>query len=255
MKTRKAISALLISIGLVNFAIAQDGPPPASVNEGVPPSGYFEVGIGAAQPVNSFAREAGAAYGGYASPGTNLNLSFGIPIAHSNFGIALMYNYALNPYDINTYVDNVQMTDQNNTYTPVAQDAYRESFILGGLFATIPIQRVSLDFRLMGGLAICGLPEVDYTEDATSVTASQNFEWDTYSSTSTSFATDMGVNIRFRINRTSIMAGVDYLHADPMVSTTQQYTDQYGNSTYSHIGGMLPISIMSYSIGIGYQFW
>jgi hypothetical protein len=255
MKTTKAISALLVFTGIVNFTIAQEVPPPYEpVNEGVPPSGYFELGIGAAQPLSSFAREVGSGYGGYALPGTNVNLSFGIPIAHSNFGIALMYNYAWNPHDINTYVDNIQMADQSNRYMPLGQDVYRESFILGGLFATIPVQRVSFDFRLMGGLAICGLPEVDYGADATSLTASQNFEWDTYNSTSTAFATDMGVNIRFRIHRTSIMAGIDYLYADPMVSTTQQYTNQYGSSTYSHIGGMLPISIMSYSLGIGYQF-
>lgn len=252
MKTKNAISTLFVFVGMVTFIKAQDAPPPA--NEGVPPSGYFEIGIGAAQPINSFAREGGSSYGGYALPGVNFNLSFGIPIARSNFGVALMYNYARNFQDINTYVDNVQMTDQANTYMPLYQDAYRESFILGGLFATIPVERVSFDFRLMGGLAICSLPEVDYGEDATSLTATQNFEWDTYGSTSTSFATDLGMNIRFRIHRTSIMAGVDYLYTNPMVSTTQQYTDQYGNSTYSHVGGMLPISIMSYSIGIGYQF-
>jgi len=255
MKTTKAISALLVYMGLVNFTIAQDGPAPTPTYEGTPPSGYFELGIGAAEPINAFAKEAGSSYGGYALPGANLNLSFGIPIAHSNFGIALMYNYAWNFQDINTYVDNIQMTDQNNTYMPLGQDAYRESFILGGLFATIPVQRVSFDFRLMGGLAICRLPEVDYGADATSVTATQNFEWDTYSSVATSFASDLGMNIRFRIFRTSIMAGIDYLYADPMVNTTQQYTDQFGNSSYSHVGGMLPISIISYSIGIGYQFW
>jgi len=253
MRTTKAISALLILIGVTNSTIAQDvAPPPAS--EGVPPSGYFEIGIGAAEPLNNFARATGSGYGGYALPGTNVNLSMGIPIAESNFGVAVMYNYAWNFHDINTYVDNVQMSDQSNTYFPNGQDSYRESFILAGLFATIPVDRVSFDFRLMGGLAICGLPEVDYGADATSVTASQNFEWDTYSSTATSFASDLGMNIRFRIHRTSIMAGIDYLYADPMVNTTQQYTDQYGNSTYTHVGGMLPISIMSYSLGIGYQF-
>jgi hypothetical protein len=251
MRTTKAISALLIFIGITNFTIAQDA---SADYSGAPPSGYFELGIGAAQPFNSFSRESGAGYGGYALPGTNLNISMGVPIGGSNFGIALMYNYAWNFHDINTYVDNIQMSDQSNTYFPNGQDSYRESFILGGLFATIPVDRVSFDFRLMGGLAICGLPEVDYGANATSPTASQDFEWDTYNSTATSFATDMGVNIRFRIHRTSIMAGVDYLYADPMVNTTLQYTDQYGSSTYTHVGGMLPISIMSYSLGIGYQF-
>lgn len=259
MKTTKAISAIIIFTGITNFIMAQEGPPPPAPppsyeSEGTKPSGYFELGIGAAQPINSFANESGSGYGGYALPGTNFNLSFGIPLAHSNFGVALMYNYAWNPYDINTYVDNVQIGDQSNTYVPLRQDGYSESFILGGLFATIPVQRLSFDFRLMGGLAICGLPEVDYGEYANSVTATQNFEWDTYPSTSTSFASDLGMNIRFRIFRTSIMAGIDYLYADPMVSTTQRYTDQYSNSYYSHLGGSVPISIMSYSIGIGYQF-
>jgi hypothetical protein len=256
MKTTKVITALLFLLGAIQFVSAQDvaPPPPPPENPGSMPTGYFELGIGAGQPLNSFAWNNGTGYGGYALPGGNLNVSFGIPIAHSNFGVAFMYNYAWNLYDVNTYVNNVQISDQSNTYTPLVQDEYRESFILGGLFATIPLQRISFDFRLMGGLAVCALPELDYEADATSPTASQNFEWDTYGSTSTSFASDMGASIRFRIFRTSLMVGIDYLNTDPMVNTTQRYTDQYGASTYSHVGGSSPISIISYSLGIGYQF-
>lgn len=256
MKTTRIIAALLFFTGIVNLATAQyEASPPPPADEGTPPTGYFEVGFGAAQPIGRFSSEGGTGYGGYALPGTNFNLSFGLPIMHSNFGVAIMYNYAWNAFDIDNYVSNIQISDQNNSYAPLGQDFYTENFILAGLFATIPIQRLSFDFRLMGGVAICGLPEIDYGEEANSVTATQNFEWDTYSSTSTAFATDMGFNLRYRIYRTSIMAGIDYLYSDPMVRTTQYYTDQYGNSTYTHIGGSSPISLISYSIGIGYQFW
>ena len=249
MKTKKVISAMLL-IGAVGFANAQSDPG----TDGMP-TGYFEIGFGLAQPMGSYANASGSGYGGYALPGSSFNLSFGFPIAHSNFGIALMYNYAYNVYDINSYVNNVQVTDQNNSYVALQNDGYSESFILGGLYATIPIQRLSFDFRLMGGVAVCGLPESDYGAYATSPVASNNFEWDTYSSTSSAFAFDLGGGIRYRFWRTSIMAGIDYMTTNPMASTTQQYTDQFGNVTYTHIGNTVPISLLTFSIGIGYSFW
>jgi hypothetical protein len=253
MKTTAALLTTLLATTIyVANAQYSEAPPPDNGNR--PPTGYFEIGIGITQPMNSFANATGAGYGGYAMPGNNLNLAFGIPIQHSNFGVAMMYNYTWNRYDIDSYVSNVQYSDQSNTYTPLQHSWYQESFILGGLFVTIPVQRLSFDFRFMGGVAICGLPEVDYGADATSVAASQDPEWDTYSSSSSSFASDIGGGLRFKINHTVIMANVDYMNADPMISTTQRATDQYGNSTYTHIGGSIPISLMSYSIGIGYQF-
>ena len=254
MKNLKVIITVLI-LGILKLSIAQynSPPPPPPPQEGnVPPTGYLVFNLGISQPMGGFAAENGLGYSGYALPGNNLGLSLGMPVMHSNFGVALMYNYSWNPQDINGYVGNIQYTDQSNTYYPISQDAYRESFIMGGLFATIPIQRLSIDFRLMGGVAICSLPEIDYGENSTSVTASQDFEWDTYSSTSSSFATDIGAGLRFRLRRTVLMAGMDYIYADPMVSTTQHYTDQYGNSTYTHVGGTIPISMVSYSLGIGY---
>ena len=255
MKTSKLILTGLL-ITAIKFATAQysENPPPSSNDGTIQPTGYFEISIGLGQPMSNFSSANGTGYGGYALPGYNVGLSYGVPIAHSNFGVAVMYNYSWNNYDIDTYVSNVQYSDQNNGYTPISDESYRESFILAGLFATIPLQRLSFDFRVLGGVAICALPEVDYQEDATSIAASQNFEWDTYHSTSSSFASDIGAGLRFRIRRTAIMAGIDYLSADPMVNTTQRYTDQFGNSSYTHIGGSAPISVLSYSFGIGYQF-
>lgn len=248
MKTRKIISVMLF-LGAAGFANAQ-----SDAGTDGSSTGYFEISYGLAEPMGSFANATGSGYGGYALPGSSFGLSLGIPIAHSNFGVALMYNYSFNTYDINSYVNNVQVSDQNNSYVALQNDGYSESFIMGGLYATIPIQRFSFDFRFMGGLAVCNLPESDYGAYATSAFATNNFEWDTYSSTSSAFALDLGGGIRYRFWRTSIMAGIDYITTDPIANTTQQYTDQFGNVTYTHIGNTVPISLMDFTIGIGYSF-
>src|SRR6185312_2516396 len=172
MKTLKVIFSLFL-LGTIKVATAQydNTPTPLPIPESSPPTGYFVFGFGFTQPMYRFASENYAGYGGYALPGNSFSLSLGAPIMHSNFGVALMYSYNWNKYDINGYVSNIQFSDQSNTYNPVSDDSYRESMIMGGLFATIPIQRLSIDFRAMGDVAMCTLPEVAYEMDATSVTA------------------------------------------------------------------------------------
>jgi hypothetical protein len=237
-----------------NAQYSDGAPPPPSASYETLPSGYVELGFGFTEPLSSFANNTQSGYGGYALPGDHINISFGIPIEHSNIGIALMYGFYDNAFDINTYVDNVQISDQSTTYSPLIQDSYRENIFMGGLFATIPVDRASFDFRALGGIAICALPEVAYQANATLLAATNNFEWDTYSSISSSFAFDLGAGFRYKFRVCSLMAGIDYLSASPMVNTTQQYTDQYGNTSYTHIGGAISISMMTYSLGIGYEF-
>jgi hypothetical protein len=267
MKNIKVILVALL-LGALNFADAQyyyPGPPPPpqprhrerqekEEPEITQPTGYFQVSIGLAQPVGGFANEFGAGYGGYALPGSNVSISLGLPINHSNFGVALMYSGCSNWFDINTYVNNLQLADQTRQYQGLVQDSYGESFILGGLFATYPIHRIlSLDFRLTGGVALCSLPQLDYEASPTSSTAVTNFEWNTSGSSSASFAYDIGGDLRFKLRRISLILGVDYLAANPMVNSIQQYTDQNGNMTLNRVSGSVPISMMSYSLGLGYE--
>ncbi|HTA82200.1 MAG TPA: hypothetical protein VK783_04685 [Bacteroidia bacterium] len=275
-KTRIILAALLF--GVIQFADAQyyygpPGPPPGppprrerrEKQEDQPaygtPTGYVEISLGLASPVGDFSNEGGVGYHGYALTGDNLAISLAIPINHSNFGIALMYSAYNNPFDVDGYINNVQYSNPGyNYYIPTdyygnpydAGASYSESFIMAGLFATLPVQRLSFDFRLMGGVAICSLPEITYAASATSAAATNDFLWDIAGSSTTGFAVDIGAGIRYQFRRAAIMFGIDFMSADPMISTTQTYTDQYGTNTFSHIGGNLPISLMSYSIGIGY---
>ncbi|HTA83333.1 MAG TPA: hypothetical protein VK783_10380 [Bacteroidia bacterium] len=263
MRTLRIIFVTLLA-GAAKLTIGQDNSAPApapapvpqyTATEEKPYSGFFNLGFGITQPTGVFGRETGTSYNGYALSGGSFSFSAGLPIAHSNFGVALMYNYSSNLFDVNDYVNNIQMGDASTNYAPVLQDAYDENFFLAGLYATIPVNPFAIDFRLMGGPAVCDLPEVVYSAEATSPTATQNFVWHIAGSTSTSFATDAGITIRYKVGLFSLLGGIDYLWTDPMVSTTERYTDQYGNVTYSHVGGSSPISFLNYSLGFGFQFW
>src|SRR5579863_4441377 len=73
------------------FAGAQysPGPPEQQPPDVVPPPGYVVFNFGLSQPAGDFARAINTSYSGYALPGNNFGLSFGIPLAHSNLGIAI----------------------------------------------------------------------------------------------------------------------------------------------------------------------
>jgi hypothetical protein len=247
--------------GIYNKTIAQDNSAPLQNTQGYGnnyqsvPSGYFELSLGLSEPTGSFMNAHGGGYGGYALPGENFNLSLGVPVNHSNIGLAFMFGNYLNAFDINTYVSNIAVTDANKSYQPFLQDSYDESLIMGGLFATIPIDRLSIDFRVLGGIAFCYLPEIDYgASQYDQLTLSyNNYEWDTYGSRSTSFAYAIGADLRYRIHRVSLMLGVDYVAAMPQINTQQQYIDPNGNSTYTPVGGNLSISLLSANIGLAYS--
>jgi len=240
----------LISIGFYNPIKAQAG-------DGVTnPSGYFEFSFGLAEPVGNFVKHPGSAYSGYAMSGDNFNISLGIPISQSNFGVALMYGYYHNNFDMNNYVNYIATTDSSKKpYQVQQQSAYNENIIMGGLYATIPFQNLSIDFRVMGGAAFCNLPEVSYSATQSVFLGTDNYSWDTYASKASAFAFGAGADIRYRFGFMSLMVGIDYLTATPTVNTTQQYTDPSGNISYSHVSGNMPISLVSAYIGIAYQIW
>ena len=249
------------------------------------PSGYCELfGMGIGIPVGGFATKTGSENGGYALTGFNLNLSGGIPIKHSNFGIAWMCSGFINSFDNISYVYNIQASNPNKnngistTYEviPGTHPYYIGSFILGGLFATYPISIFSFDFRAMGGVMIARLPPIFYS--ATAEAAGGYFwldSWSIPSSTSSSFAYDLGINFRVNpINKyvyhkyhreraMALVLGIDFISANPTVNTTLESknsgTNSYSSSytSYSndtHIVRNSPISMLNISVGVAYSF-
>jgi len=232
------------------------------------PSGYLSLNLGLALPEQSFATEIGSGYGGYAQPGSVYNLSFAFPINHSNFGIALMFGNYGNSYDLDTYVNNLNYANTNTLSEAVYPDNnfYSATSIMGGLYFTYPIGRLSIDGRLMIGALLCSLPEQDYaSEDA----AGNIFQYDLQSSNTTGLAGDVGIGLRYLILRLArrplcAMINVDYLLSNPTYNTEQiVYETPATNNPYGQTyqlvpsptaSGHLPISLLTISLGLGYQF-
>jgi hypothetical protein len=237
------------------------------------PSGYFSMDFGLGVPVGSFADKTGDSYGGYASPGFNMNYTAGIPIKHSNFGIALKGSWYLNSFDIQSLVNTLQSSDPTKTYEPSIgakhSDFYTGGFILGGLFATCPVNNCSFDFKLTGGVALCHMPLEDYeaTENTSSYMGTGTSYWTYTATTNSAFAYDLGVD--FRINsqikyeqlnpwqsarRMGIIFGVDIVSAKPTVNLTEEYNGVYATSTSTHTVERIAVSMLTFSFGWEYSF-
>jgi hypothetical protein len=291
MQTRnKNVKTLVIFSLLVcaySMSFAQDyyggGPPPGGwrrrpnqqqqprdkEDKGNPePSGYSSVNFGFANPEGAFASPFGSGYGGYALPGSVLHISFAVPLGHSNFGLAFMFGSYNNEYDLNNYINYLSNSSTSNAYGPVTEgvnNVYSESSILGGLFVTIPIGRLSIDGRLMAGALLNSLPEQAYGKQDTAGNVSV---YDLQTSYPTSLAFDVGIGVRcliakFGRRQVCAMVNVDYLYSNVSYNTTQEEDDTPYNSNpnnqvtyiyYNQVSGHLPISLFNITFGIGYQF-
>lgn len=216
---------------------------------------YFSLNIGVAKPMGNYASAVSTAYKGYAMPGSNLSFNMGIPFSHSNLGIAVMYSSLNNPFNINKYSANAQTADEGRSYSPMVQDNYDISSIFGGLYYTVPVHRVSFDFRAIAGVSFCRFPEVGYAAYSYNPTlgTTDTYAWDIASSVSSAFGYNLGADIRYNFRNMAILAAVDYLNTMPYVSTVEQYTDPSGNHFYSNISGISPVSALSFDLGFGFR--
>lgn len=264
---------------------AQNNDQPKDKDDNTPePSGYLSINFGFATPEGSFGQPysqntytegVGIGYGGYALPGTAFHFSLGIPIDHSNFGVALMFGSYDNQYDLNNYVNALNASPINyNAYstspivgyaTAPAQNTYDESSILGGLFATFPVGRLSVDGRLMIGALFNSMPEQDiYAADADG----DELQYDVEPSNSTSLAFDAGIGLRFMLaefgrRKLCIMANVDYLYSKASYNTQQDLYVVPASGPYAgyqgqlvptpSVSGSIPIQLLNITFGIGYQ--
>jgi|SRR6185312_2989271 len=233
--------------------------PPAD-DQGFNPTGYLTINIGYAAPLGGFGSNIGTNYGNFALPGTAACVAAGIPLANTNIGVSVMYGNYDNPFNLSAFTANVAASPSSfsDTYYSVQADDYSENVIMGGLFYTWPIHRLSLDFRAMAGVMFCTMPEVIYAADAIYTGGTQpsnDFSWDYAPSRSTAFAYDVGAGLRYKLRRNVCLAfNVDYLAARANFNTLIDYIDDYNNEYITPTSGTIPFSFLNVSIGVGYQF-
>ena len=260
MKNLKALLYVLTVAGIIATAKAQYIYYPQQPSLNVPESlqgsmGYFTLNLGLVQPVGMYSSTKSTSYGGYAMPGSVVSISAGLTPEHSNFGVAFLLGNYVNPFNANQYAANIGQSDQAPSYAATARDDYVISNVMAGFYYTVPVKKISFDFRLLGGAVFCGLPEVAYTAyqyDAVLGTSSY-YNWDTEPSLSTALAYDAGAGIRYNFGNMAVMLNADYMYSNPQYNTTEKVTDAAGNESYMNLNGNIKISALTYTIGFGYQ--
>jgi hypothetical protein len=296
MQKNKTRLILLTLLAISAFAQAQDYPPPSygyrqprGRREPPPPQvispnpkGYVSISLGLANPMGAYGFSTGAGYGNYATQGSIYNLSVGVPLNGSNFGIAFMLGQCLNQFDINTFGTNFYNNPSNlsqilpstaalsSPYLNSNNPVYNETHLMTGLFFTYPIQRFSFDLRALIGVMFINLPSVSvqYGADPYGSDATDEFDLVPNHSNTVAFAYDLGAGIRYLVpffrGNTCIMLNADILQASTSYNVTETHT-QWGPASATNYGaptlvtqtsmsGSQPISLFTLSLGIGWQF-
>ena len=215
-----------------NIMKAQSGDATATTTGNQPnPTGYVALNIGTGTPIGSYGSTSST--GGFATQGLNFDISEGACLGHSNFGLSFKFDYFSNGFDVQSFV-NMLAAGSTNSWAAQSNGDYTGETILIGAYATIPIRRFAIDFRLMGGIMLAGFPSIAVAESNPSTGTSAAVGFD--ACTSNAFAYDIGFDIRWNVsNHICLLLSYDYLSANPTFSTTQESAseDQFGDITES----------------------
>lgn len=243
------------------------------------PTGFLSVNFGLAEPEGTFAQQIGTGYGGYALPGDLFSLSLGLPVNHSNFGVAVMIGSYSNTYNNDQWTANINNnSNPNNAFFQNANqiqgtyNIYSNTTVMGGLYGTLPVGNLSIDGRLMIGAMIGGLPERAF---GFYDTANNFYEDDIQPSNPVALAFDAGIGLRYLIGNFGRRKVCLMVNADYLFTNVSYFTPDYQNLVYPYqaqlqtqplpgisptpdingnISGTIPIALFTLTFGIGYQF-
>jgi len=196
---------------------------------------YVSINYGDGTPGGSFHRVNSNGEGG-ALDGPTWSITAGIPIGHSHYGIAGMFEYEINSFNQPLFETIIyQQRGLNINSYLLNPSKYTETDELIGINATIPEGRVSFDARLMGGEVEVTTPALTYSSYYTSYTSQSPIQPFTGNVASRSLGiavVDIGITMRIQLYK-KICATVN----EDILNTP---TDM--------------ISVLNSTVGIGYQF-
>ena len=228
-------------------------------------TGYISFNAGVGLPLGAFgSTNWDGNNSGYALSGITSSLDFGMPIAHSNFGVAGNVSYYQNGVDVNSLENNQEANANPPThftaYYNTTAGNYQAQTIMAGLYVTFPIHKFSIDFKALCGVAICTMPSVintvtvsNYLYSAASGKPYQSATETENESAFTSYAFAYGGSITFRyavVKHFCVMLQPNIFTSAP--SFTPTVNSSNGSSTANAISQ--PFTIISVLAGIGVPF-
>jgi hypothetical protein len=216
------------------------------------PQAYGSFNAGLSLPIGSFGSTASADWTGYAKAGTVYSILVGIPIAHSNFGIAIMTGYSKNNYDAATFGTNLAKKDTGNSYSAVTAIAYAQYYLMTGLLVTSNnLNGLSIDGRLLIGFDYVNYPDPYWS--TMSIHTGYTTQWYLNTNPTTTLAIALGVGVRYALlNGFTALLNVNYIYTGATCST-QQLVDNSISQTPETLTDKVSNSTLAITLGLGYS--
>lgn len=217
---------------------------------------FISVGFGASFPVGSFAATNSTGFGHYATPGRSSFLWGGLMLKKHRIGFAIKEGWYTCGFSPDKYLNTLQAKDTvpGGTYWPYGSDnQYSGGYGMLGVIFNIPYHKFILNLRLLGGRFTAIFPEVKYV--ITTSSSPNEYFYDFYSTQTSAFAFDAGVNLRYCFSkRFSAVFDAGVVHSSFVYSTSVQYTDASGSQVTGNISYNCQVTIINTVLGLAYAF-
>jgi len=216
------------------------------------PQAYGSFNAGYAMPIGSFGASTSADWTGYAKGGASYTIQVGIPVAHSNFGVAIMAGYNNNKFDAAAYGTNLAKADTGNSYSTVTVAAYTQYYLMTGLLVTSnTISGFSVDGHLEIGVDYINYPNPYWT--TTSIRSRAQAQLFLTTSPTTTLAIAIGGAAHYAFdNGFTVLANINFMHTGASANTTL-ITDNKAGQTITYPTNSVSMSCLSISLGLGYS--
>lgn len=186
---------------------------------------------------------------GYANPsGINLGID-GAYYFHKNIGIGGMFSgTGFNCKGLQTLSDGYKEDFDVDSSTVYAKGRYSTLNFLVGPYFSFPVNKLTIDFRAMGGMVLARTPQFQVDlEDQKDVTFYQN------SSSAATFGFQLGAGLRYSVYKNlAIKLSGDFFYSRPDFKITNE--NRMVNAGRLIMEYKQPISGWYLNFGIAYQF-
>ncbi|KAA2243023.1 porin family protein [Chitinophaga agrisoli] len=186
---------------------------------------------------------------GFAKTGFNIGVTGAYYFKHSHFGIGGILSYTHYGFkNAQGLADGYKEAFDVDSSTVYIKGNNQTINILVGPYYTVPLGKLSLDFRLLGGLVNATLPGNEvYLEDGLDNRLKQD------KSTASAFGWQGGAAIRYTIvPHIGVFAGVDYFYSKPNFSIDNE--NRPVNAGRKIDGYHTAISGVQTNLGLVYEF-
>jgi hypothetical protein len=207
---------------------------------------YVGFSFGSAIPVGMYAStDKTNKESGYAKPGSSFAVNVNALFKGSRMGFAGMVAYFTNPFDVATMEQQLESDVDNTGYTfNISASDWKSTCMMMGLCSSFPAGKLSVNLRLLAGLASSTTPSF-YARIVNTSTGGW-FDESQYSVSDDSFCYNGGFSLCYKLTkRFSLMATADYL------ASKQKFAYPYGMYT---IVIPQPMNVLNFTGGMAYMF-